>query len=53
MVASDVGDTGFTLQEFIDSLLKLHGIVHSSEYHKVNSPGKFGQASTVIRNRYG
>ena len=53
VVANDVGGAGFTLQEFIDSLLKLHGIVHSTEYQTINSPAKFGQGSAVIRNRYG
>jgi len=53
VVANDVAGGGFTLQEFIDSLLKLHGIVHSTEYQSINSPARFGQGSPVIRNRYG
>ena len=53
VVANDVAGGGFTLQEFIDSLLKLHGIVHSTEYQTINSPARFGQGSAVIRNRYG
>ena len=53
VVANDVGGEGFTLQEFIDSLLKLHGIIHSTEYQSINSPARFGEGSAVIRNRYG
>ena len=53
VVGNEVGGQGFSLQEFIDSLLKLHGIVHSTEYQSINAPASFGQGSAVIRNRYG
>ena len=50
---SETDSTGFALQDYIDSLLKLHGIVHSTEYQQSGRARESGQAATVIRNRYG
>jgi len=50
---SDVEGTGFTLQDFIDSLLKLHGIVHSTEYQSGPGVTEFAQPPSVIKDRYG
>ncbi|MCH8279561.1 MAG: hypothetical protein J4N89_07235 [Chloroflexi bacterium] len=50
---SDIDGSGFTLQEFIDSLLKLHGIVHSTEYQPAQGVTDFAQAPAVIKDRYG
>ncbi len=52
-IPSDIDGAGFTLQEFIDSLLKLHGIVHSTEYQPGQGVTEFTQPPAVIRDRYG
>ena len=49
----DSDGAGFTLQDFIDSLLKLHGIVHSTEYQPGQGATEFTQHPAVIRDTYG
>ena len=44
---------GYTLNELIDSLLKLHGIVHSTEIQPPGLSREFGQPPTVTRDRHG
>ena len=54
---SDTDGAGFTLQDFIDSLLKLHGIVHSTEYQPGQGISEFArppaQPPGLIKDRYG
>jgi len=53
ILPSDIDGAGFTLQDFIDSLLKLHGIVHSTEYQPGQGVTEFAQPPAVIKDRYG
>ena len=44
---------GYTQQGFIDSLLKLHGIVHSTEYRSGGRVQEFGRPPIIPKDRYG
>jgi len=50
---SETDGTGFTLQDFIDSLLKLHGIVHSTEYQPGQRNTEFTPPPAVVKDIYG